>query len=319
MGKLISMGECLIDFIPDRQRASPKHTDAFLAKAGGAPANVAVCVAKLGGESCFLGKFGRDAFGEFLIQTLKDQKVKTDYCSFTDKAKTALAFVTLSDDGDRDFSFYRNPSADMLLEESDIKREWFERGDILHFCSVELIDAPVKKAHRKAIEYCKANGGTVSFDVNIRLPLWDDQAHCIAAIKEFLPFADIVKVSEDELETITETNQERSAVEIMFGYASSASLIFVTKGGGGVSVYDRTLAVISEPAVKVKAVDTTGAGDCFAGCVLYRILKSGSLSLGSMKETIRFACAGAAVNVTRHGAINAMPTFEEINSIINKI
>src|SRR5690625_3117785 len=195
MGKVITIGEVLIDFIPAIRGSKLKEVESFIKKPGGAPANVAACVSRLGGKSKFIGKVGQDAFGEYLVDILRAEKVDTNDIFYTDEAKTALAFVSLDNSGERDFSFYRNPSADMLLREDEIQADIFEKGDILHFCSVDLIEAPVKYAHLKAIEYAKQNGAIVSFDPNVRLPLWDDETECRQTIKQFIKHADILKLS----------------------------------------------------------------------------------------------------------------------------
>ena len=157
MKKVISIGEALIDFIPNQKGCSLKEVLGFERVAGGAPANVSAVVSKLGGKSNFISKLGKDAFGDYIIDTLNDVNVDTSYVLRTNKANTGLAFVSLKEDGNRDFSFYRNPSADMLLEEGEIKQQWFNDCHTLHFCSVDLIECPMKYAHKKAIEYSKNN------------------------------------------------------------------------------------------------------------------------------------------------------------------
>ena len=200
MKKVISIGEALIDFIPNQNGCKLKNVSGFRRVAGGAPANVSAVVAKLGGKSSFISKLGKDAFGDYIIDVLNEVNVNTDYVLRTSKANTGLAFVSLKEDGNRDFSFYRNPSADMLLEADEVKKEWFNDCHSLHFCSVDLIDSPMKLAHKKAIEYALESNSIISFDPNIRLPLWDSEQSCKNAISEFLPFAHIVKISDEELE-----------------------------------------------------------------------------------------------------------------------
>ena len=170
-----------------------KNVVGFKKEAGGAPANVACAVTKLGGSSAFIGKLGMDAFGDFLVDTLNEVGVDTQHVLRTTEANTALAFVSLKADGDRDFSFYRNPSADMLLTEDEIDGDWFAKRDILHYCSVDLIEAPVKYAHLKAIHAMKAAGGLISFDPNVRLPLWANHEQCRQTILQFIPLSHLVK------------------------------------------------------------------------------------------------------------------------------
>ena len=175
MKKVISIGEALIDFIPNQKVCELKDVISFERVAGGAPANVSAVVAKLGGKSNFISKLGKDAFGDYIIETLKEANVNTDYVLRTDKANTGLAFVSLKEDGNRDFSFYRNPSADMLLEANEVKKEWFKECHSLHFCSVDLIECPMKDAYKKAIEFALENKSIISFDPNVKLPIWDSE------------------------------------------------------------------------------------------------------------------------------------------------
>lgn len=303
--------------MPDKA-AALKDVKTFERVAGGAPANVAVCNSVLGGTSFFIGKLGRDGFGDFLSDTLMEKGVRTDYLFRTNEANTALAFVTHSPGGEREFAFYRNPSADMLLNENEIG-EWFGSGDILHFCSVDLIEAPVKYAHIKAIELCKKSGGEISFDVNIRPPLWKSEQECIKTIIDFLRYADYLKVSDDELFQITKIKNEKQAVQKLLTFAAAAKFIFVTKGGDGVTVYDRTEENISYKPPKVKVADTTGAGDCFIGCALHKILQADEpVTLKTLSEIIIFASIGAAYIVTQKGAMPAMPAKSDIQSMYIK-
>jgi len=175
MPRLFTMGECLIDFVSMDENVNLKDVSGFLKRPGGAPANVAACAAKLGIESYFIGKLGEDAFGDFLVDTMNEVGINTKYICRTKEANTGLAFVSLGKDGNREFSFYRKPSADMLLSENEIYSSWFEKGDILQFCSVDLLEAPVKYAHKKAIDLVKEKEGIIIFDPNLRFSLWEDR------------------------------------------------------------------------------------------------------------------------------------------------
>ena len=194
MKKVISIGEALIDFIPHEKGVALKDVSNFFRVAGGAPLNVAAAVAKLGGKAQMLTKLGVDGFGDHILEEVSPLGVDVSKVLRTKEANTALAFVSLKEDGERDFSFYRNPSADMLLNESEINKEWFNDCHSLHFCSVDLIDCPMKEAHKKAIDCAIDNNSIISFDPNVRLPLWNSEDECRKAILEFLPFAHIVKI-----------------------------------------------------------------------------------------------------------------------------
>lgn len=320
MAKIFTIGEALIDFISEQSGVELKKVNSFQKAPGGAPANVAAAVAILGGRSHFIGKLGQDAFGDFLVETLKNVGVGTDYIFRTNKANTALAFVSLKENGERDFSFYRNPSADMLLEESEICNDWFEAGDILHFCSVSLVDAPVRKAHIAAIEAVKKAGGFISFDPNIRLPLWEDHEEYKSIIREFIKYADVLKISEDELEFITGINNEEKAIQWLLSF--DIKVLIITRGSKGASAYFGGYEINVE-GFKVKAVDTTGAGDAFIGAFLYQILSNGidinNMTYKSIKDNLKFSNAVAALTTMNKGAISALPSLETVENFIDKI
>lgn len=312
MGKLYTIGELLIDFIPNAKGCALKDVSGFKRAPGGAPANVAACAATLGAESYFMGKVGEDAFGEFLIETIKTAGVKTDYLSTTNKANTALAFVSLAADGNRDFSFYRNPSADMLLEASEIPQGIFKSEDILHFCSVDLIEAPVKYAHIKAIDEMKAAGGIISFDPNLRFPLWESKRELIETVKAFIPKANILKISDEELEVVTGIQDEEQAIKSLF--VGDVTYVIYTLGGDGAKIYSKA-DVYFAPGYKVKVADTTGAGDSFIGSFLYQVIRDGYSALQNKDLTpyLDFSNKVGAYVASKEGVIDQLPTLEDIN------
>lgn len=316
MKKVIAIGEALIDFIPHEKGRALNNVENFLRVPGGAPLNVAAAVAKLGGKSQMLTKLGQDGFGDAILNEVKPLGVDVSRISRTKEANTALAFVSLREDGERDFSFYRNPSADMLLNASEIKEEVFSEGGILHFCSVSLIDAPIKDAHRRAIELAKKNNCLISFDPNVRLPLWETPEACKEAILEFLPFANIVKISDEELEFITGIADETEALNFLL--QGAVEVIIYTKGTNGAEFITKERKIFS-PSFKVEAQDTTGAGDSFIGSFLYQVAEGDntleslvSLNEEKVKEILTFSNATAALTVCKRGAIGALPTKEEV-------
>jgi fructokinase len=322
MGKLYSIGEVLIDFIPHEKGVALKDVVSFERAPGGAPANVAAAVAKYGGKSAMISKLGYDAFGDFLIQKLEEAGVETDKVFRTGEANTALAFVSLKEDGERDFSFYRNPSADLLLTEDEIDASWFAAGDILHFCSVDLVESPMKQAHKKAIAAVAEAGGLVSFDPNVRLPLWKDAEDCRQAILEFLPSADLVKVSDEELPFITGIADEAGAIDSLF--VGKVKAVIYTKGAAGAELYVNGEKFQSR-SYPVEAVDTTGAGDAFIGGFLYQLLRLQANPTTVVEflrkhqaEILRFANASGALTTTGKGAISALPTDEKIQALISE-
>ncbi len=310
MNTLYAIGEMLIDFTAQEAGVLETATT-FRKNAGGAPANVAVCVAKLGKRASVVTKLGNDAFGNFLAETLMRENVGTDFVFRTDEANTALAFVSRDEKGERSFSFYRNPSSDMLLSEKEVGSIPFQKGDILHFCSVDLCDAPVKKAHVAAIKRARAAGATVSFDPNLRYSLWKSAEELLATVREFLPLADIVKVSDEELCDITGISCEKEAAESLL--TGEVKLVFVTKGAGGASAYTKETEAW-QPAESAKVVDTTGAGDSFIGTVLYQLLGRTveGLRKEELSEMLCRANRAAGIVVSREGAIPAMPARKEV-------
>ena len=322
MKRVISIGEALIDFIPNQKGCELKNVLGFERVAGGAPANVSAVVAKLGGKSNFISKLGKDAFGNHIIEVLKEANVNVDYVLRSDKANTGLAFVSLKEDGNRDFSFYRNPSADMLLEESEVKKEWFEDCHSMHFCSVDLIECPMKYAHKKAIEFALENKSIISFDPNVRLPLWASEDACRDAIMEFLPLAHVVKISDEELEFVTGYDNMDEAKEVLF--KGNVNMVLFTKGKDGAEAYTKD-RVVKIPGNIVDVVDTTGAGDSFIGSFLFKLLADdvnmeqlNSISDEKLREYLTFANAYAAYSTTKKGAIGSYATLDEIIKYMDK-
>ena len=322
MKKVIAIGEALIDFIPHEKGRALNNVENFLRVPGGAPLNVAAAVAKLGGKSQMLTKLGQDGFGDAILNEVKPLGVDVSRISRTKEANTALAFVSLREDGERDFSFYRNPSADMLLSAEEICSEDFNERDILHFCSVSLIDAPIKEAHRRAIEIAKEKGCLISFDPNVRLPLWKQPEDCRKAILEFLPLSNIVKISDEELEFITGIKDEKEALDSLL--TGDVKVIIYTKGTNGAEFITKERVIFS-PSFKVSAQDTTGAGDSFIGSLLYQVAEGEysleelvTLSEEKVQEILTFSNATAALTVRKKGAIGALPLKEEVLAKISE-
>ncbi len=316
MRKIVSMGELLIDFIPKQKGVLLKEVTEFIKMPGGAPANVAATVSKLGGQSAFMGQVGRDAFGDFLKQTLIENGIDVTHLYQTEQAKTALAFVSLSLDGQRDFMFYRNPSADQLFSK-DLVNEDFLKSSIFHFCSVSLTDDPIKYAHLFAINSLKKNQGFISFDPNIRLPLWKDHIAYKKVINEFIPYANLLKISDDELYFITDIIDKEKAIHSLF--LGDVAYIILTKGKDGAELYTKNSS-FQVSGFDVKTIDTTGAGDAFIGAILYQLSQKElieDISDQEFKRIIRFANACAALTTTRLGAMSAIPTMDEIESLMN--
>lgn len=312
MAKVYSIGEALIDFVPTVRGVRMEDVPSFVTAPGGAPANLAAAAAKLGAGSAFIGKVGDDGFGRLLREVLERYGVDTAYMTTTREANTTLAFVALKESGDRDFVFYRKPGADMLLSEEDVPEDVFRPGDVLHFGSLGMVEAPTKYAHKKAIRLMKEAGGILSFDPNVRLPLWDDPLDCKNTILEFLPEADLVKVSLDEMPFIFDTADEKAAAGRCFDLG--IRLVIVTRGPAGSAVYTPGYSAEIE-SIDVPVEDTTGAGDAYTGAVLSQILAAGSLEAAlapaSIDGIIRFANVVGSITTMKKGGISAIPTLAE--------
>lgn len=324
MAKLYSIGEVLIDFVPLEKGLPLKDVTTFERTPGGAPANVAAAVAKFGGKSSMITKLGLDSFGDFLIEKLKLEGVETDKIFRTKEANTGLAFISLKDDGEREFSFYRNPSADLLLNEKEIEPNWFKPGDILHFCSVDLVESPMKHAHRKAIEAVIANNGLISFDLNIRLSLWDDHDEYRKTILEFMSLAHLLKISSEDLEFISPNRSFEETIQSLF-IGNVQSIIF-TKGSDGADIYLSNGTKYESTGYSVEVQDTTGAGDAFIGGFLYKLLEMKAephnlkvVLQNYHKDILQFANGSGALTTTGKGAISSLPTKEQIMELINRV
>lgn len=313
MNRVYTIGEALIDFVPREIGCELRHVTSFEKAAGGAPANVACAVATLGGKASFIGKLGVDAFGDYLIETLSSAGVDTQHTFRTKEANTALAFVSLQVNGDREFSFYRKPSADMLLCATEIEEHWFEENDILHFGSVNLIDAPVKQAHEKAIDLCQRQGGIISFDPNVRLPLWDDPEQCRQVIQQFIPLCNLIKVSTEELLFITGIEDEQLALRSLF--QGNVSHILYTRGADGAEWIGKNFRVFV-PALSIQAIDTTGAGDAFVGAILYQIASKvkqlEDIDISIAADMLKFANTAAGLTTLGSGAIPSLVTEQQV-------
>ena len=319
---LAAIGEALIDFIPDKSGCAFDDVTAFAPKVGGAPANVCASFSRLGGKSRLLTQLGDDPFGHKIIHELNDVGVDTSCISLTDKANTALAFVSLDENGDRTFSFYRKPSADMLYEAENVKDSLFDDVFALHFCSVDIGNFPMKQAHKRAVEIMRSRGGIVSFDPNLRFNLWDSREALQSAVREFIPMSDIVKISEDELEFVTGAKDITAGAQSLF--EQGAKLVLYTCGENGAYAFTRK-ATAHVPSYKVDAVDTTGAGDGFTGSFLWMLRdiccereKLGELTTESLMECLGFANRFCALSVQRKGAIASYPTMDEMQKILSE-
>lgn len=309
---IVSLGEILIDFTPNG--TNEQGIALFARNPGGAPANVLAMNSKLGGTSAFIGKIGNDAFGAYLKDTLNSHNIDTSGLVTDSEVPTTLAFVQLDKSGDRSFSFYRNPGADMMLNTNEVKKELINDCKIFHFGSVSLTDEPCRKATFDSVAYAKEHGKIISFDPNYRPLLWKDKAESIKIITKAIAFSDILKVSEEEMYLITnETNLELGSEKLL---NMGPSLVLVSLGEKGACFRNKKHFGIF-PTYNVNAVDTTGAGDAFVGAMLWQIKDFNLCEISNMNlaENINFANAAGSLTTTQRGAIPALPTLGEIKKI----
>jgi fructokinase len=315
MYDVISLGELLIDFI--QAEKSEQGNILYEANPGGAPCNVLSILSNLGFNTAFLGKVGTDEFGNLLEETLKKQKIDTQGLKKDFQIPTTLAFVHKLKDGDRDFSFYRKPGADIMLTKEEIDLKLIDNCKIFHFGSLSLTDEPVCTATKFAVEYAKSIGKLISFDPNLRPPLWDDMEQARKEIWYGIEKCNILKIADNEIKWLTETDNYDKGVEII-RERSKVSLICVTLGREGSIAYYKDKKIYSKPFLNDKVIDTTGAGDTFCGCILSYILKKSlkNLSENNIREMLSFANGAASIITTRKGALCSMPTEKEILNLL---
>ncbi|KAM0946473.1 putative fructokinase [Dioscorea sansibarensis] len=315
---VVSFGEMLIDFVPDVAGVSLAESTGFLKAPGGAPANVAVAITKLGGRSAFVGKFGDDEFGHMLADILRKNGVEDDGVLFDTHARTALAFVTLKSNGEREFMFYRNPSADMLLTEAELNMELIRRAKIFHYGSISLITEPCRSAHLVAMRAAKEAGIFLSYDPNVRLPLWPSHDAARDRIKSIWTEADFIKISDDEVAFLTNGDPQREDVVLSLWH-EGLKLLVVTDGEKGCRYFTKDCKGRVE-GFQVKTIDTTGAGDAFVGSLLVSLAKDRDIYQNEekLREALGFANACGAICTTRKGAIPALPTPAMAHELLAK-
>ncbi len=310
-----ALGELLIDFT--QNGISEQGNPLFEANPGGAPCNVLSMLAKLGHKTAFIGKVGNDSFGKQLKNTLEEVGIDATYLTMDDEVHTTLALVHTFADGDRDFSFYRNPGADMMLTEEEIPEDFIGDSKIFHFGTLSMTHEGVRNATKKALKIAKEAGCIISFDPNLRPPLWDNLETAKEQVLYGLQFCDVLKISDNEIQWLTGEEDYTDGVNwILNRY--DIPLILVSMGKEGSRAYYKGAMVEASPFLQKNTIETTGAGDTFGGCVLHYILEHGleDLTEHNLAEMLRFANAAAALITTRKGALRVMPSIEEIESIL---
>lgn len=312
--EIIAIGEILVDFIPSKI-APLKDLESFQKCAGGAPANFAVGIAKLGLDSGFIGKVGNDPFGKYLKDILEKSHVNTNHIIFAkDEERTSLAFVFFDEQLDRDFFFYRNNAADINLETEEIKKDYFQRVKFLHFGSVSLTHEPIRNSTFKAIEYARNNGAKISFDPNVRTNIWKNEKSLREFLEKALLKTDIFLPSISELRFIfdDQTSEEQDLVNDLF-QMYPLEVVAVKKGAEGCLLKKRMGFFSKIPSFEVNVIDTTGAGDGFNAGFIFGLFKNFSL-----EEAGLIGNAVGALVVQKKGAMESLPTIEELKNFFAK-
>lgn len=316
MPDIMAIGEMLVDFTAVTEENGDIY---YKQNPGGAPANVAVMAAKLGVSSGFIGKMGKDMFGTYLKETLDNEGVDTKGVKLDKGYSTTLAFVRKNEDGDRDFVFYRNNSADLNLSYSEVNLKLIDSCKLLHFGALLLTSEPSKSAVINTVEYAKQQGKIVTYDPNWREHLWSSRAEAVKAMRSVLRYVDIIKVSELELQIITDSGNLLPSIAKLLN--EGVKVVCITQGAKGCIIATRK-GIERFPTFDVETIDTLGAGDSFFGAFISQIIKSGKtmdeLEMSDLRDFAVYANACGSLSSTKIGAIPAMPTHEEIMELIEK-
>lgn len=312
---VVALGELLVDFTSNG--VSEQGNPLFEANPGGAPCNVLSMLQRLGKKTAFIGKVGKDSFGEMLCKVVSEQGIDIRNLIMDEEVPTTLAFVHTASDGDRSFSFYRNPGADMMLREKDIDFSLLQDTKIFHFGSLSMTDTEVEKATKAAVDAAKEAGALISFDPNLRPPLWKSLETAKEKIAYGISRCQILKISDDEIEFFTGSSDIDEGIgKIREQY--DIPLICATMGKKGSRAYYKDIKVECPPFLNKNTVETTGAGDTFMACMLNGVLEYGldDLDEKSLYEILRFANGASSIITTRKGALKVMPEKETVDAFL---
>ncbi len=313
---VVAMGELLIDFTcVDTDRDG---YPTMAAHPGGAPANFLAALAKFGAQTALLGKVGDDAFGTLLMDTVKQAGIRTDGLIKANDVFTTLAFVTLDARGDRTFSFARKPGADTCISFRELDLSLIDRARVFHFGTLSLTDEPARSATYQAVAYAKKQGKLITYDPNLRKPLWRDLEEAKKQLLWGLSQADVVKISDEEVQFLFDMESQQGADHILEQYG--AKLVFVTCGDRG-CYFKNPVAQGMVPALQgLQVVDTTGAGDIFGGSALWMLLQTDTapevLSCEQLYRITSFACASAGLSTTKHGGLSSVPSLSAVMELL---
>ena len=309
---VVALGELLIDFATQSTDESGYPTMA--AHPGGAPANFLAALTKFGAKTALLGKVGTDTFGNLLIGTLKDAGIETRGLIQTADTFTTLAFVTFDAHGDREFAFARKPGADTCMTFEELDLSLIDEAKVFHFGTLSLTDEPARSATYKAVAYAKEKGKLITYDPNLRKPLWHDLDTCKQQLLWGLTQADVVKISDEEVEFLFGLGVEEGAKHILSNFG--VKLVFVTCGADGCYFSNGTAIGKVSSLRNIKVIDTTGAGDIFGGSAVWKLLQTGkapeALTEDELRDVVTFACTSAGLSTTRSGGISSVPEYSEV-------
>lgn len=313
---VLALGELLIDFTENAR--SSQGNPMFEANPGGAPCNVLAMLNKLGKKTAFMGKVGKDQFGVMLRQVLDELGIDTKCLYVDEEVRTTLAFVHTAEDGDRDFAFYRNPGADMMLDVSEVKEEVIRETEIFHFGTLSMTHEGVREATKKGLEIAKENGIIISFDPNLRPPLWKSLEDAKEQILYGMERCDILKISDDEVLFVSGCETVEEGAQWIREHYGSIRLLLTTLGKEGSVAYYGDCKVEVKPFLNPDTIETTGAGDTFCACILNYVLEHGleSLTEEDLKAMLTFANGASSLITTRRGALKVMPEKAEVEAYI---
>lgn len=311
-----AMGEMLIDFTLNGQSEQGNHL--FEACPGGAPCNVLAMLNKLGRKTAFIGKVGEDQFGRLLKGTIDELGIETKGLILDKEIHTTLAFVHTFPDGDREFSFYRKPGADMMLTEEEVDYDLIRQSRIFHFGTLSMTDEPVRSATKKALEVAKEADCLITFDPNLRPPLWNSLDEAKKQMEYGFQYCDMLKISDNEIQFVSGKEDYDEGIRYLQD-KYNIPLIFLTMGKDGSRAYYKDMRV-ERKGFQVKAIETTGAGDTFCGCSIHGLLTHGleGLTEEILGDMLTYANAGAALITMKKGAIRSMPEPENITKLIEE-
>lgn len=313
---VVALGELLVDFTENGM--SNQGNPILEANPGGAPCNVLSMLQRLGKSTAFIGKVGNDNFGNMLIDVVKQQGINTDNIFLDDKVPTTLAFVHKKEDGDRCFSFYRNPGADMMLRKSEINDDLINNSRVFHFGTLSMTDDNIAETTKYAVNKAKEKGLIISFDPNLRPPLWKSLETAKEQMWYGISQCDILKISDDEIEFLSgEKDIVKGVEKILEKY--QPALVCATQGKEGSTAYYKGKSIFCEAFVRKDTVETTGAGDTFMACVLNTVLDKGldALTDDDISYMLKFASAASSIITTKKGALKVMPQKDDVISFIN--